>query len=145
MAVVLTVDEVREYISDYSPNNYLIDGEEMSDTFITLCMGLAMDAFNSLTPRSSFVLNTFPSKVILLYGTIWQMYLGKALLLARNHMNYADGGLQVPIEERSQLYQALAQQFQQQFQQAAQALKIQINMEGGWGSVRSDEAMFPSW
>jgi hypothetical protein len=145
MAIVLTVDEIREYVSDYAPNNYLIDGEEFTDTFITLSMNLAIDAFNNITPRTKSTLNTFPSKVILLYGTVWQMYLGKALLLARNTMNYSDGGLQIPVEERAQLYQGLAQQFQAQFQDAAQKLKIQMNMECGWGGISSDEAYFPSW
>lgn len=145
MAIVLTVDEVRTYISDFAPNNYLIDGEEMSNTYISLCMDLAISAFNTMTPKSAYVPETFPSKAILLYGTIWQMYNGKALLLARNTMNYSDGGLQIPIEERSQLYMGLAQQFQQQFQQAAQAFKIQTNMEAGWGEIRSDESLFPSF
>jgi hypothetical protein len=139
----LTIEEVREYISDYSVNNYLLEGEEMSDTYITLSISLAVDAYNTITPRSAVTEASFPSKSILLWGTIWQMYTGKALLLARNTMNYSDGGLQIPIEERAQLYQSLAQQFQGQFQESAQKLKIQMNMESGWGGISSDEAFFP--
>lgn len=145
MATPLTVDEVREFVSDYAVNNYLIDGEEFTNTFITLCMTLAVDAFNTMTPASRYSESTFPSKAIFLYGTLWQMYSAKATLLARNTMNYSDGGLQIPIEERAQLYQGLAQQFQTQFQDAAQKLKIQINMESGWGGISSDEIMFPVW
>lgn len=143
---LLTIDEVREYTSDYTPNNYLIDGEEFTDTFISLCMTLGVDAYNNMAPYTiQFNPSTFPSKAILLWGTLWQMYLGKALLLARNTMQYSDGGLQIPIEERAELYRGFAATFEGQFKQAAQALKNQQNMESGWGSISSDEAMFPSY
>lgn len=141
----LSVDEIREYVSDYAPNNYLIDGEEFSDTYIALCISLGVDGYNSMTPMSKFTEGTFPSKGILLLGTCWQMFLGKAALLARNTMQYSDGGLQIPIEERAELYMSLANNFRAQFREAAQALKIQQNMESGWGEVRSDEAMFIPW
>lgn len=142
---ILTPQEVREFTSDYAVNNYLIDGEEMTDTFISLCMTLAADSFNSITPLSSFGVQNFPSKAVLLYGTCWHAYNGKAVLLARNTMEYNDGGIQVPIEERAQLYQSLAASFQQQFMEMSKPLKIQLNMEDGWGHVSSDLAIMPIW
>jgi hypothetical protein len=142
---VLTPQEVREYISDYAVNNYLIDGEEMTDTFIALCMTLAADSFNSMTPKSGFGVENFPSKSILLYGTCWHMFQGKAALLARNTMEYSDGGLQIPLEERSQLYQGLANNYQQQFMEQAKPLKIQMNMDSGWGHISSDLSLQPIW
>lgn len=142
---ILSVLEVREYVSDYTPNNYLIDGEEFSDTYVSLCRDLAISSFNELPPISGMDLTNFPSKSILLWGTLWHMFNGKAALLARNTMNYSDGGLQIPIEERAELYRGLAQSFQSQFSDAAQRLKIHLNMESAWGSVSSDEACFPLW
>lgn len=143
--VNLSIDEVREYVSDYAPNNYLIDGEEFTDTFISLCISLGIDAFNSMTPRSSYNETNFPSKIVLLLGTCWQMYQAKASLLARNTMQYSDGGLQVPVEERAELYMNLANNFRGQFREQAQPLKIQQNMESGWGEVRSDESRLAWW
>lgn len=142
---VLTVLEVREYISDYAPNNYLIDGEEMSDTFINLCMDLAVEEFNALSPLTYYNNATFPSKAVILQGTLWKMYDGKSALLARNTMAYADGGLQIPIEERSELYANIAAKFGQQFKESAIRLKTNLNMESGWGSVSSDYSNFPLW
>jgi hypothetical protein len=142
---ILTPQEVREYTSDYAVNNYLIEGEEMTDTFISLSMTLAVDSFNTIPPIGAVGIQNFPFKSVLLWGTLWHAYLGKALLLARNTMNYSDGGLQIPIEERSQLYQSLAAGFQQQFTEAATKLKIQLNMESGWGEVRSDLSLMPTW
>jgi len=142
---ILTVDEVREFISDYAPNNYLIDGEEMSNTYISICIGLGVDVFNMMTPVSSHTPASFPSKSILLWATLWQMYEGKAALLARNTMNYTDGGLQIPIEERYELYKNLAAGYNANFDRQARALKIQTNMESGWGGVSGDSSYFPVW
>lgn len=142
---VLSVLEIREFVSDYAPNNYLIEGEEFSDTFISLCRDLAVDEWNRIPPASRADVVTFPSKALLLYGTLWKMYDGKAALLARNTMSYSDGGLQIPIEERAELYRGLAQGYQAQFMDGARALKISVNMESGWASVSSDEASFPLW
>lgn len=145
IAQVLTVLEVREYVSDYGPNNYLIDGEEFTDTFIQLCMDLAVEEFNGLSPLTMYILSTFPSKAVLLQGTLWKMFDGKAALLARNTMAYADGGLQIPLEERADLYNNMAAKFGQQFKDSAIKLKTNLNMESGWASVGSDYRNFPLW
>lgn len=142
---VLTVLEVREFVSDYAPNNFLIEGAEFSDTFINLCIEMAISEFNTLTPTTAFTELTFPSKAVLLNGALWKMYDGKASLLARNTMNYSDGGLQIPIEERAELYKSLATDFYQKFQTGASRLKIQMNMDDCWGSVSSDAYLTPLW
>ena len=145
MAIVLLPEEVRAYLSDYPEENLLLDKEEFSDTSITLAMELALSDFNSIPPRSGFGQVNFPSKGVLLYGTLWHLFLGRAALLARNHLTYSDGGLQVPVEERYELYISMANTFQAMYKDAASKLKISMNMEAGWGSVSSDEAYFPLW
>ena len=60
-------------------------------------------------------------------------------------MSYSDGGLNIPIEERVQLYQSLAAQYGQQYSDLSKQWKIQANMESGWGGVSSDYATFPLW
>lgn len=145
MASILTVDQVREYISDYPSENLLLDKQEFSDTFIELSMDLAVSEYNLVTPRSNYSEESFPSKSLLMLGTLWQMYMGRSALMARNHMSYTDGGLQIPIEEKFELYRNLADSYGAQFQAASAKLKASMNMESGWGEVRSDEAMFPIW
>lgn len=145
VAQVLTCLEVREYVSDYAANNYLLEGVEFSDTFIELCMGFAVEEFNSIAPLTYYQLGTFPSRAVLLQGTLWKMFDGKAALLARNTLAYADGGLQIPLEERSDLYNNIAAKFGQQFKDSAIRLKTNLNMESGWDCVRSDYGQFPLW
>ena len=142
---VLSTPEVREYVSDFAPNNYLIDGEEFTNTYIELCMDLAIDIFNNEPPKGSATRSNFPSKALLLKGTLWQMYSGKALLLARNTMNYSDGGIQIPIEERSALYSQLAGGFKTEWDASIRVLKTHLNMQSGWGEVKSDQSHFPLW
>lgn len=145
MASVLSVEKVREFISDYPEKNLLLDEQEFSDTLIALSMELAVSEFNSMTPKTNYSDENFPSKSLLMLGTLWQMYLGKSALMARNQLSYTDGGLQVPVEEKFEMYSRLADNYAAQFQTGSSRLKVSINMEGGWGEIRSDEAMFPIW
>lgn len=142
---MLTVEEVREYITDYPESNLLLDKEEFSDPFIKLCMGFAVESFNAITPRSSYTEETIPGKEIHLLGTLFHMYNGRSAQMARNNLSYTDGGLQIPIEEKYELYSRLAATFQAQFLEAGTKLKISLNMEQGWGEIRSDGAMMPLW
>lgn len=145
MAGNLTAQDVREYISDYPDKNLLLDDIEFSNTFIELCMELGISEYNVIPPRTGYDLSNFPSKSLLMLATLWQMYLGRSALMARNHLTYTDGGLQIPVEEKYELYRNLSDTYRAQFLEAASKLKIAINMEAGWGEVRSDEANFPVW
>lgn len=145
MSGQLKPSEVREYISDYPEKNLLLDEKEFEDTFILLCMDLAVSEFNIIGQRTNFYVENFPTKSLLLLGTLWQMFLGRSALMARNHLTYTDGGLQIPLEEKYELYKNLADSFRAQFTETASRLKVSMNMESGWGEVRTDEASFPYW
>lgn len=145
MASPLSPEQVRLYIKDRADSNYLITGEEFSDERIELAIELTVDTFNFMTPTTSYDIASFPSKAILLYGTLANLFSGQSALAARNQMSYSDGGLNIPIEERFQLYQSLASQYGQQYSDLSKQWKIQANMESGWGGVSSDFATFPMW
>lgn len=144
---IITPDEVREFLSDYAELNHLIDGEEFSDTRISLALELAIAEFNILPPVGGVSINTFirQGKALMMTGICWKLFEGQCALMARNHMNYSDGGISLPIEERLPLYQSLAQSFQAQFLGSAERVKQHLNLESGWGEVRSDQAGFPTW
>lgn len=145
MASPLSPEQVRLYIKDRADSNYLITGEEFSDERIELAIELTVDTFNFMTPTTNYDVAGFPSKAILLYGTLANLFSGQSALAARNQMSYSDGGLNIPIEERFQLYQSLAAQYGQQYSDLSKQWKIQANMESGWGGVSSDFATFPMW
>lgn len=146
MAAPLTAQEIREYLQDYPEQNLLLDKSEFSDTFIELCMDLATSEYNQIPPIAiKAILSNFPNKGLLLYGTCYFMFQGRAALAARNNLTYSDGGLQIPVEEKFELYSQLAANFGQLFREATQRYKASANMEAGWGHVFSDERNFPLW
>jgi hypothetical protein len=142
---ILSPSEVRLFISDYPEDNHLLDAEEFSDPFIILCTSLAVDEFNAISPKTTFNSANFPSKSLLMTGTLWQIYAGSMAKMARNHLSYSDGGIQIPIEEKYEMYKNLADTYGAQFQTTGLRLKTSLNMEDGWGQVSSDEALFPIW
>lgn len=146
-APLVSPDDVREYIADYAENNHLLDGVEFSDTRITLATELAISEFNMIPPVGGISAETFyiHGKIILMCGILWKLFAGQAALLARNHMSYSDGDISIPVEERAELYLRLADYYQVQFMNSATSLKKQLNLEAGFGEVRSDEASFPLW
>lgn len=141
----LSIEEVQEFIRDRAENNHLIDGTEFSPTVISLAMELAISTYNIIPPLSVATIETFPSKSLLMLGTLSKMFKGQAALKARNTMNYSDGGLQIPVEEQYQLYIQLASMYEEEFMSLSRALKTHLNIESGWGGVESDYSRFPDW
>ena len=142
---LLTVQQIRDYLGDKPENNHLLDDNEFPDSAVELAMFLAVDSYNMTPPLGGATLDTL-SPSLLLFGTIWHLYNGRAVAIAaRNQMSYSDGGLTVPIEERYQFYIQMAQTYEQQFKSALKDVKIARNMESGWGEVRTDYASFPIW
>jgi len=145
MPNILSVDEVRAYLEDYPEVNLLLDKEEFSNAKIQLCISLGADEYNNMPPKGGYTLENFPSKSILLQGTLWQLFQSKAAIAVRNHMSYSDGGIQIPIEEKYEMWASLANTHKASFVESASKLKIHENMQAGWGSVSSDESYFPIW
>lgn len=144
--MAITPQDVRDFISDTPQKNLLLDNEEeYSDVRITLASRLAVDTFNVMPPRTRYEVDTFPYDSVLLYGTLSKLFEGQAALAARNHMSYSDGGVSLPIEERHGMYSNLAATYGQLFTQYASRVKVENNMNDGWGEVGSDYSMFPNW
>lgn len=145
MAMVLSPEFVRRYIQDDPKNNYLLEGVQFEDDQIQQAEDLAISFFNVMTPISNYSSTDFPNQSILLFGTLWHLYVGAAARAARNQMSYSDAGLQIPIEERFEMYSAMAAEYKNLFSTASQQYKIQLNVESGWGHISSDYARFPGW
>ena len=141
----ITPDFVREFLRDNTGYNKLIEDIQFSDERISLCRQLAISKFNVMTPISNYNQGNFPNQYLLLYGTLACLFAGESAAVARNELNYQDGGLQVPLEERFQYYSALAGSYEGTFQTMSQQFKIQANLEEGYGQVASDYAFLPAW
>jgi hypothetical protein len=142
--MAVSADYVRRFVADSEDNNHLLDGLEFTDMRIELATDMAVSMYNVMPPISDVTDANIPN-AILLYGILWQLYIGQSALAARNQMSYSDGGLTVPIEERYQFYIQLAGQYETTFRQAAKDYKINVNLNSGWGNVQSDYVTFPIW
>lgn len=141
----LTNQQIRDYLGDSPENNHLLDDVEFPDSAIELAMTLAVDSYNTIPPIGGATIDTLGAS-LLLFGTLWHLYSGRAVAIAaRNQMSYSDGGLTIPIEERYQFYIQMAQNWENQFKALAKDIKVAKNMEAGWNNVRTDYATFPIW
>lgn len=145
MAAALTPDQVRAFIQDDPGSNFLLEKEEFSTTRIQLIIDMTVNSFNAMTPVTYYTLDNFPNPLVLLYGVLQNLYLGQSALSARNTMGYSDGGISLPIEERFEMYNRLASQYGSLYADLGRQMKIQANLESGWGSVGSDYGNMPVW
>lgn len=141
------VPEVRAFIRDFPELNRLISGEESSSRMIDYCTHLAIDEFNTTPPLIGvFGISNFPSRTVLLYYTICHLLTSVGILKSRNRFQYSDGGWSSDTEQQDSLYMNWVQLFRRQVQPQAQALKISLNIEGGWGAgVGSEYGWIAGW
>jgi hypothetical protein len=83
---VLSIAEITEYLRDKAENNYLLSTAEFSSAVIAVAIDLAISEYNTMPPLSAETIVTFPSKAILMSGTLYKLFLGQSALLARNTM-----------------------------------------------------------
>lgn len=133
---------VRAYMRDYPELNRLIKGEEHSDRLIAWAVIDAMDDFNSTPPMTNYQLHNFPSKHILLRGTVISLLESIGLLMTRNHITFSDGGIQVGVSDKTPLIQAWIQLLTNKYEEKKQRLKIALNIEGGWGGGMHSEYLW---
>jgi hypothetical protein len=133
---------VRAYMRDYAELNRLITGQEHSDRLIAWAVIDAMDDFNSTPPMTNYQLSSFPSKHILLRGTVISLLESIGLLMSRNHITYSDGGLQVGVSDKTPLIQSWIQLLTNKYEEKKQKLKIALNIEGGWGGGLHSEYLW---
>jgi len=124
---------VRAYMRDYPELNRLIKGEEHSDRLIAFAAMDSLDDFNSTPPMTQYQFTNFPSKYLLLRGTVITLLESIGLLMTRNHLNFSDGGIQVGVSDKTPLIQSWIQLFTNKYEQKKDRLKVALNIEGGWG------------
>jgi len=138
------VGVVRQFMRDYPELNRLIKGEEHSDRLIAWAVIDALEDFNTTPPMTGYGLSSFPSKHLLLRGTVISLLESVGLLMTRNHLTFSDGGIQVGISDKTPLIQSWIQLFTNKYEQKKMQLKIALNIEGGWGGGLHSEYLWTS-
>ncbi len=133
IAIQHFVGVVRMFMRDYPELNRLIKGEEHSDRMIVWAIIDALEDFNTTPPMTGYQLTNFPSKSLLLRGTVINLLESIGLLMTRNHLTFSDGGIQVGVSDKTPLIQSWLQLFTNKYEEKKNRLKIALNIEGGWG------------
>ena len=134
---VALVEDIRRWLRDTPEKNPLLEDNEFSTDDILLAIKMAVAAFNETPIRTSFEVAGFPYIACLFDGVAAFLYEGASVQQARSHLPYATGGVQVDDMSHSVDYAALASNFRKKFNDETRAIKNQMNLEAGWGSIGS--------
>lgn len=133
---------VRMFMRDHAELNRLIAGEESSNRQIAWAVFDALDEFNTDPPFTGFGIKDFPSRHLLIRGTVISLLTSVGLLQTRNHLQFSDGGIQVGINDKTQFLQAWIQLLKGEYEGKKDRLKKSINIESAWGGGISSEYRF---
>ena len=134
----LTLDDIRVYTRDIPELNILLEGTEQSpDELITLAMRLTIDDFNISAPVTYYTVENFPNTSLLLYGTLMHLANAESERQLRNQVNYSAQGLSAGLDDKTAVYQALAERYRSIYEAKVHEYKIYLNNENAWGEIYS--------
>lgn len=141
----LTTDQIRMFLRDFAlgklpggQGNIILDDVQFTKDEIDFAIIMTTDAFNVMTPMSSFTPETFPSQYLLLIGVTRFLLMSESIHQLRNQVQAQDGDIAPSgIYEKSSNYLNLAQALQNEWQFIARNMKNQYNMEGAYGFIQS--------
>lgn len=136
------VNTVRVFMRDYPELNRLVAGVENSNRQIVWAILDCLDDFNTTPPFTNFDLHNFPSRSLLLRGTVCTLIESIGLLQTRNHLQFSDGGITVGINDKTPFLQSWLQVFRNAYEDKKLKLKVGYNIESAWGGGIHSEFRF---
>ena len=137
----LSVEDILTYVKDKPEFNILLQGAQQSPPeLITLCMRIAVETFNGVTPVTMFTIDNFPNIAILLYGTLHHLAIGEAERQLRNQVDFTAQGLNIAIDNKATVYNELSKYYRGLFDSETKSFKTYLNTEQAWGESFSPYA-----
>ena len=135
------INQVRLKMRDHPLLNRLIAGVESGDRFIAFAIAEAVDDWNATPPiTASVTYDSHPSPYLLIMKAVIETLRQVMILQVRNHLTYSDGqGATVNTSDKAPALQAIIGQLSAEYEQKKQAMKIALNVEGGWDDSVSSE------
>jgi hypothetical protein len=134
------IQMVRMFTRDFAELNRLVKGEESTDRMIAWAVLDALSNFNGTPHFTDLSLEDLLSKnqhYLLLRMTTEALVESVGLLQTRNHINYSNGGINVGVNDKTQLLMNWLQYFRATTAQRVQQVKVAINIEGILGPSNS--------
>ena len=142
MATNLTLSPrmIRTFLLDRcAADNFLLDEVEMDDEMLDLAMLLTVDRYNNTTPilDEGYTPYSFPYVGEMLLGITAHLLRSKGLNLQRNALALTStSGTAVDDKgAKSRVYLDLSEKYFQQFEDRIKPLKMNVNVQGGFGFV----------
>ena len=134
------VQMVRLYTRDFPELNRLVAGEESSDRQIAWAVLDALSDFNGTPHLTSLSLEDLLARnqhSLFLRMTTIALIESVGLLQTRNHINYSNGGINVGVNDKTQMLMNWLQYFKATTEQMKQRVKVALNIEGILGTGNS--------
>ena len=138
--IVVTIDQVRMFLRDRADRNILLDDVDFSTDELNQALEFVVSAYNSITPQTSLLPQSFPThlKYVLLLGCGWYLMRSQAHLQIRNQATVQDGSIApIGIDDKYSLYLQLSQTLKQEWDELARAIKMENNLAEAYGSLSS--------
>lgn len=138
--IIVTADQVRRFMRDIPDKNILLDAVEFDQDDVNQGIEMVTSAFNAVTPQSFISSQGWPPHLqyVLLLGVSWYLIQSCAHLQLRNQATYQDGDIApIGIDDKFPLYMQFWQTLKAQWDQYVKTIKIQDNLEAGYGSMSS--------
>lgn len=123
------VDALRQFLRDYAELNRLIAGEESDDRSLAFAILDGLDDFNTSPPVTTYTLNNFPSRHILLRLGAISVLESVGLLQTRNQLSFNDGSGVMSLSDKTPLIMSWLQMFKNTTEEKKRNLKVALNIE----------------
>lgn len=138
------MDDIRGFMRDVAGQvpgtgveNVMFDLPEFSDNDINRALKYTVARFNVITPPSNDAQENI-NIWLLLIGVSEFLVTSEAFRQQRNQVTYQDGDIQpIGLDDKQQLYLAMAALLKTEFEDKAKSWKISRNMESAYGSLGS--------
>lgn len=134
------IDKVKTAIRDLPELNVLGDNKpEFSDEEISEAIDRAVNRINITSPISNFTAETLPPILLepLIYHTISILLQMRVRELSRNNVDYQSGGTAVSFNYIIQEYSQASSIYEEKAEVLTSKVKIQMNLESGFGTIES--------
>jgi hypothetical protein len=130
---------LRLFMMDTPQLNRLIRDYESNDEMLTFAIEMALSDWNTTSPIiGNKTIGNFPSLYLLMHGAAIQLLKSQGLRMARNELNYSAGGSSFIRANKSNYYMSWMTNFANEYETKKRNVKIQQNINRGWGGVNSE-------
>ena len=137
---------LRLFLRDTPQLNRLINKEESNDELMQFALDMAIDDWNTTTPViGRYTIENFPSLYLLMHSATIVVLKSQGLYQARNELQYNTGGSSFIRSNKSNYYLTWLTNFSSEFELKKRNLKIQYNINRGWGGVNSEYDIIGFW